>query len=147
MVRVKWPDAPSVAALLRLGRPVPGSEPRFAVDRASVVEAMASDRDVGQSVAILASAGLATSSLLASVRRWAAEVDLLRAATGVVISTDRESALDRLVAAPEFASLRLRRLGPRHALVGDEAEFSRAADRLRKGGFLLVSGVAPGESV
>lgn len=140
MVRVRWPDARAVAALLRIGRPLPGDEPRYAIDRHSVVAATAAGVDVERALTILEPAGLGGTVLPAAVRAWAAQVRRFTAFTSVVLVAESGEAMDRLMDAPGYLSLRLRRVGPRHALVGDEAELQRALERLSADGFVVVRG-------
>ncbi|MHB1005123.1 MAG: hypothetical protein ACYC3S_05705 [Chloroflexota bacterium] len=140
-LEVRLAHGPTVAALLRFARPLPGIDPLYRIDRESVVAAVAAGESPDGIVASLAASGLSDEPLVTKIHEWSARVVRLRARQGLVLEAESPSALESLLQSATYARLRLRRLGPNAALVGDEEEFARAQDRLRRDGFV----VGPGE--
>lgn len=138
-VAVAWPDAPAVAGLLAFARQAPGEDPRYVVDRSTVVQALTEGTSVQEMLAVLDRGGLGGSALAANVRAWGAGVVRIRISQATILEAGTAAAMDDLLAGTRYAALRLRRVGPLHATVGDGEAVAKVLDRLRTDGFLIES--------
>ncbi len=142
---VAWPDAPTLAGLLRFARPQAGAEPAtYALDAASVRAAVERGRSLAELWRLLEQHGALDADLKLAIEGWAAAIKPLRTFRGLLVEAETEAALDALQAAGERNGFRLRRLAPTVALVLDEEAFIGQRERLLREGFVVRPGVGSG---
>ena len=140
-VVVKWPDAPAIAALSRFATPaVAGGEVVYHVSAESVRRAVAEGLSPSNLFEVLARQGALSDGLRRAVGEWAAAIRRFTLARCLLLEAETPDALDALLASARSRDLRLRRLSPTVAAVGDEQALAREMGRLHHDGFRFGPG-------